>query len=207
MAISLFKKKSHVDNTPVQAVSALEAQVSQQRKRQEHLSTKMNDCVEEARAHLKAGRKTQATAALKRKKMYEQQANSLDATINNLENQILTLQGAQNNVEVVNSMITANQALKKIHKGINADKVDQIREDLEEQQDIANEIQDIISQPSLGMTDDADIEDELNMLDEEVTNEQFDVGSAPISAPVSQATPSVATKSEDDELNELMAGL
>jgi hypothetical protein len=111
---------------------------------------------------------TVAIQALKRKKRYELQLNQIDGTLTTLEYQREALEDANTNTEVFKIMGEANTAIKAIHSGINIDKVQDLKDDIAEQQEIHNEFVNIWSRPILDtMQDDDELLKELEELEQE----------------------------------------
>lgn len=76
-----------------------------------------------------------------------------------LQNQRQALEDAKANTDIFNVMREAGRALKNTHKDLDIDKVEELVDEIKEQQQIANEISQVISDPR-GFGLDAD-EDEL----------------------------------------------
>ncbi|XP_045483093.1 charged multivesicular body protein 4b [Harmonia axyridis] len=119
-----------------------------------------------------AKNKRAAIQALKRKKRYEKQLQQIDGTLTTLELQRGTLEEAVTNTDVIQTMKNAADAIKHAHKHMNVDQVHDIMDDIAEQQDVANEISQAISNP-IGFGEDID-EDELNKELEELEQETLD---------------------------------
>jgi len=137
-----------------------------------------------------------------------------------IETQVMTLEGANVNLEAMNAMKMGASTMKSIHKDMNVDKVDDIMDDIREQMDIANEISDAIAQP-LGGTEVFD-EDELLSELEELEQTSLDEQLLGLESTPAQKLPSVPTKKtpasaapkkvavavdEDDELKSLQASM
>lgn len=69
---------------------------------------------------------TAAKAALRRKKTHEHSLDQTVSQIGTLEQQINAIESANINKETLAAMSDANAAMKHIHKGLTADKVDAI---------------------------------------------------------------------------------
>ncbi|CAG2257661.1 CHMP4 [Mytilus edulis] len=155
-----------------------------------------------------------ALQALKRKKRYEKQLQQIDGTLSTIEFQREALENASTNTEVLNVMGNAAKALKAAHQNMDVDKVHDLMDDVAEQQEIANEISEAISNP-VGFGQDADEDDlmaELEELEqEELDQKLLDVGPMVDNLPAvpSEPVPVAASKSkpqhDDDELKELEA--
>lgn len=117
-----------------------------------------------------------AIQALKRKKRFEKQLAQIDGTLSTLELQREALEGANTNTAVITNMKTAADALKAAHQNMydatrnfcgkcisciffgmilnlyfifyrDVDQVHDMMDDIAEQQDVAREISDAISNP------------------------------------------------------------
>jgi charged multivesicular body protein 4 len=158
--------------------------------------------------------------ALKRKKNLENQLAKCDNTITTLEFQAGTIQDAKSNAQVLKVMDQGTKALGQVHKQLDLDKVDDVRDKMQEQHDLANEISDAISSPlDAGgqYVDEDELEDELNqIMQEDFDMKMIDVPETQdISTPAFN-TPAVPTTSlpavpaaaqEDKELEDMEAWL
>ncbi|OMJ26936.1 Vacuolar-sorting protein SNF7 [Smittium culicis] len=88
-------------------------------------------------------------AALKRKKMLEEQLDKINGSRMTLDTQMMAIESANVNLETMNAMKQGADAMKNIHKNMNIDKVDQTMDEIREQMDLANEVSTAISQPEL----------------------------------------------------------
>ncbi|KAL8589943.1 Charged multivesicular body protein 4C [Nucella lapillus] len=156
--------------------------------------------------------KRAALQALKRKKRYEKQLQQIDGTLSTIEFQREALENASTNTEVLKVMGVAAKALKETHNNLDVDKVHDLMDEVAEQQEIANEIGEAISNP-VGFGQDVDDDEllaELEEMEEEELNRQLldvtpDVLPAVPSAEPSRPEPRVAQKEDDDEMNQLAA--
>ncbi len=161
-----------------------------------------------------------ALQALKRKKRYELQLTQIDGTLTTIEYQREALENASTNTEVLKTMGEAAKAFKSAHLELDIDKVHDLKDDIAEQQYLANEISDIISKP-VGIDaqyDDDDLLKELEELEQETLEEKMleippaaseSLPSVPTSEPTldTKAKPAAATPkktTEEKELDELM---
>jgi charged multivesicular body protein 4A/B len=113
-----------------------------------------------------------ALTALKRKKRYELQLNQIDGTLTTLEYQREALESAKTNAEVLKTMGEAAKAFKNANLGMDIDKVQDLKDDIAEQQELANEISNVISSP-IGLDNQIDEDDLLKEL-EELEQENLD---------------------------------
>lgn len=134
-----------------------------------------------------------------------------------IEFQREALENASTNTEVLNVMGSAAKALKGAHNNMDVDKVHDLMDEVAEQQEIAQEISDAISNP-VGFGQDADEDDLLAELEEleqeELDKRLLDVGPSPVmdelpsvptAEPAAAASTSRRAQEEDDEMNELAA--
>lgn len=154
-----------------------------------------------------------ALQALKRKKRLEKQLQQIDGTLSTIEFQREALENASTNTEVLKVMGVASKALKSAHNNLDVDQVHDLMDDVAEQQEVANEISEAISNP-VGFKEDFDEDDlmaELEELEQEDLDRQLlDIGdtgeelpSVPTSEPA-EARPAKARQvEEDDDMKEL----
>jgi len=213
----MFGKTAEKAPTPQEAIQKLLEIEDLLRKRQDVLEKKIDEELHTAKQNgLK--NKRLALQALKRKKRYEQQLNQIDGTLTTLEYQREALENAQTNTEVLKSMGFAAKAFKSAHLELDVDKVQDLKDDIAEQQELANEISNVISSPiGVDMTDDDELMRELEELEQEnLDSELLNIPSAhsdalpsvPTTVPTAaKAKPSAATKTaaaEEADLKELL---
>jgi len=142
-------------------------------KKQDFLEKKITEEVTTARKNAKTNKRA-ALQALKRKKRYDNQLQQIDGTLSTIEMQREALEGANTNTAVLTTMNDAAKALKRANNELDVDKVHDMMDDIAEQQDVAKEISDAISNPvAFGQEFDEDeLEAELDMLGEELELEE-----------------------------------
>jgi len=167
--------------TPQEAIQKLRETEEMLIKKQEFLEKKINQELATAKKH---GTKNKRLAlhALKRKKQYEKQLGQIDGTLSTIEFQREALENASTNTEVLSVMGQAAKALKSAHNHMDVDKVHDLMDDIAEQQQVADEISQAISNP-IGFGQDVD-EDELmaeleNLEQEELDEKMLAVGPTP----------------------------
>lgn len=198
--------------TPQEAIQRLRETEEMLQKKSEFLEKKIDTEISTARKHGTKNKRA-ALQALKRKKRYEKQLAQIDGTLSTIEFQLETLENASTNTEVLRVMGEAAKALKQAHKNMDVDDVHNLMDDVAEQQEIANEISDAISNP-VGFGQDVD-DDELMAELEDLEQEELDKQLLEVShGPTADELPSVPTaepaaaskgkqKAEDDDLREL----
>jgi len=209
----MFGKKGDKAPTPQEAIQRLRETEEMLQKKSDFLEKKIEQELATAR---KNGTKNKRVAlqALKRKKRYEKQLQQIDGTLSTIEFQREALENASTNTEVLRVMGDAAKALKAAHKNMNVDDIHNLMDDVAEQQEIANEISDAISNPvGFGQdVDDDDLMKELEDLEQESLEEKLlDVGPIADKLPsVPAAQPAAAARAkpaaaDDDEMRELEA--
>ncbi|XP_059228952.1 charged multivesicular body protein 4a isoform X4 [Mustela nigripes] len=156
--------------TPEEAIQKLKDTEKILIKKQEFLEQRIQQELQMAKKH-GIKNKRAALQALRRKKRLEQQLAQTDGTLSTLEFQREAIENATTNAEVVRTMELAAQGMKKAYQDMDIDKVDELMADITEQQEVAQQISDAISQP-VGFGDVVD-EDELLEELEELEQEEL----------------------------------
>jgi len=135
-----------------------------------------------------------AKAALRRKKLHERTLEQTSAQIAQIEQQIYSIEAANINQETLNAMKNAGAAMKQIHGNLTIDKVDQTMDELREQHALGEEIASAITNAPLGEPiDEADLEEELEGLEQEAMDERMlKTGPTPVTGEVNRL-PAVST--------------
>lgn len=208
----LFGRSGDKAPTPQEAIQRLTETEEMLQKKSDFLEKKIETEIATARKHGTKNKRA-ALMALKRKKRYEKQLQQIDGTLSTIEFQREALQNASTNTEVLRVMGDAAGALRRAHQNMNVDDVHNLMDDVAEQQEIANEISDAISNP-VGFQQDVDEDDLLAELEEleqqDLEEKLLDVGPSVELPSVPSALPSEpsrakATTVDDDEMRELEA--
>ena len=177
-----------------------------------------------AKEKSKRGDKKGAMFELKRKKMFEKQVESMFGKRVNLETQIMALQNAAANKEVLQAMKVGQQAIAANVNDKVVDEVADVMDAINDNVALIDEVDQALSQPVGLQMDEDEIMKELDDLEEEeATREHMDDDIVvPTKSPVKgekvkpaqedfAAAPKgkvqVKASKEDDELAELEAGL
>ncbi|KAM0524050.1 hypothetical protein ACHAPE_001305 [Trichoderma viride] len=203
------KKKDSAKN----AILGLRAQLDMLQKREKHIMNQIEEQNQIARKNVNTN-KTVAKAALRRKKTQEGTLDKTIAQIATLEAQINSIESANINRETLAVMEKSSDAIKAIHQGLTPEKVDEIMDKIHEQNALSDEIVNAITQNPIGeQFDDAELEDELDQMQQENLDEQMlNTGQVPVADAVHKMpTPShaepISSKKvavEDDEEAELL---
>ncbi|KAK7600944.1 hypothetical protein V9T40_008385 [Parthenolecanium corni] len=205
-------KKEEKGPTTAEAIMNLRDTENMLIKKQEFLEKKIEQEVATARANGTKNKRA-AIQALKRKKRYEKQLQQIDGTLATIEMQREALEGANTNTSVLQAMKAAADSLKKAHQNMDIDKVHDMMDEIGEQQDVAREISEAISNPvAFGSEiDDEDLEKELEELEQEKLDEELlkagPSAAADLPVPVEAAAdkvkgkkiPTKVRKEEDDQ--------
>ena len=185
-------------------------------KRQQLIERKIAAQLEEAKTRAANNDKRGALLVLKRKKLLEQELESLMNSHMTLEQQILSLESAQTSQLAVQALQQGIAAQKRMGNQVNIDQVDQLMEDMQEQQELQSEIAQVLSQGAR-ITDDAALLEELEELQTQELEKKLpatsskaavSIPSIPSTAPVvTVSAPPVLSRDEEDELAALQAGL
>ncbi|XP_015586240.1 charged multivesicular body protein 4c [Cephus cinctus] len=209
-------KKEAAAPSTAEAIQKLRETEDMLIKKQDFLESKIELEIQVAR---KNGTKNKRAAiqALKRKKRYEKQLQQIDGTLSTIEMQREALESANTNTAVLTTMKSAADALKSAHQHMDVDQVHDMMDDIAEQQDVAKEISDAISNPvAFGQdVDEDELERELEELEqEELDKELLGVGTGEnlpaVPATAEPVAPAKArskpkAKEEDEDLKELEA--
>ena len=171
---NLFGNKKEEPASASESIQKLHNTESLILKKQEYLEEKVSEELEIAKKNASTNKKA-AIEALKKKKRYEQQLEQFHGTLTSIETQREALENANTNAAVLESMKTASNTLKKLHKDMDVDKVQDIMDDINEQQEIANEFFNIISTGIVlpNAVDEDELALELEELEQEKLNEKL----------------------------------
>lgn len=159
-------------------------------KKQEFLEKKIEAEIRVARTNATKNKRV-ALVALKKKKRLEKQLQQIDGTLTTIEMQREALEGANTNTAVLHTMGEAAKALKAAHKDMDVDQVHDMMDDIAEQQDVAREISEAITNP-VAFGQDID-EDELEKELEELEQEDLDRELLEVGGPAAEDLPSPPT--------------
>ncbi|TLS27084.1 hypothetical protein PpBr36_04574 [Pyricularia pennisetigena] len=198
-------------DTPKNAILGLRSQLDMLQKREKHLQNQISEQDAIARKNISTN-KNAAKAALKRKKTHEHSLDQTLSQIGTLEQQINAIESANINMETLEAMKKAGKAMEDIHGKLTVEKVDETMDKLREQNALSEEIVNAITNNQLGneAIDDADLEDELEAMQQEQLDENM-LKTGPVSDAIHRLPAAVNTEikgkatavEEDDEEAEL----
>jgi len=173
--MSYFGGRRDPKQSTREAIVTLRQQLQMLEKKEDHLQKKIDDELKQAKTNA-VGNKKVATAALRRKKAFEQELDRLSGTRLQLEMQVNTLESANFNQETMAAMKQGANALKAIHGNMKPETVETTMQAIAEQRELANEIADAISDPmNSGIDlDEDELKDELAELEEGELNKRLE---------------------------------
>jgi len=140
-------------------------------KREAHLQKLIDKCTVDAKKEAKKKNKRGAMYHLKKKKMYEKELDGIFGKKANLDMQIMTLEGAATNREVLSAMQVGAKTLKATIKDSDMDEIDDVVDDIAEATQIADELSNAMSQPMGTQMDEDDLLADLAELEEEIDDD------------------------------------
>jgi len=162
-------------------LAKLQETIEMLEKRQALLERKVADEHNRAKEFTKQKNKKAALMCLKRKKLYEQQVETLANNTLRIQDQIITLEGAKATTETVKAMREGAATMKHMQNQMSISSVDDVMDEIQEQTDNMKQIQDALSAPvgALADLDEDDLDAELAELeDEDLMLEEGPVGVA-----------------------------
>jgi len=149
--------------------------------------------------------------AMKRKKLYEQEAEKIQNVKFTLETQVMNLESASQNAQTYKALQQGTKTMQKIRTEVGIEKVDDVMDQIREEMELAQEVNQAISQPvDAIMMDEDELLDELNALETADLEAELlkPISSAPLSLPAAPASKLPALKQkEQDDLRALEAEL
>jgi charged multivesicular body protein 4 len=159
--------KKQTKRKTTESINVIREAITKLEKRENFLQKKIDILTKKVQAKVKKKNKKGALVCLKTKKMLEKQVETIMGKKLNLETQIMALEEAVMNVEVVDAMREGGTALNKQINHINIEDVDEMRDDFAEAQDRNEEINTALADPMGGIDlDDDDLLAELNELED-----------------------------------------
>ena len=139
----LFGKKKEAKKEqpkPQDAIKNINEQIENIDAREKLLEKKMHTLTQEALKLNKEKNKRGAVLALKKKKMIEGEYNKISGMKLMLEQQKVQIEATINDVEIFTALKEGNDAIRNIGRQVNIENFEDLREDLQEQHENAEEI-------------------------------------------------------------------
>ena len=126
---------------------------------------------EKAKESLKNKNKDRARLNLRQANMYKEQIKSADSQLEMIENQISQIETAQSQRDAIQVLKQGNEALKKLQSEVNAEKFQEVADDLEELKNQQDEIAEFFKNRGI-QENDEELDNEINKLLESVQKEE-----------------------------------
>ena len=127
---------------------------------------------DKAKEYLKNGDKDRAKIFLKMSKMYQQQISSAEGQLKTIEEQVALIETTLNQKEIMDVLTQGNKVLAELHKEVNVEKFEQIKEDMDEMQQTQDEINEFFQQHNTNINElDNDIQKEIDSINEALKKE------------------------------------
>ena len=126
---------------------------------------------ERAKEALKNKNKDRARLNLRQAKMYQEQIKTADGQLEMIENQISQIETAQSQRDAMTVLKQGNEVLKKLQSEVNAEKFQEIADDMDELKEQQNEITEFFKNRGIE-EDDEELDNELDKLLDSVQKEQ-----------------------------------
>lgn len=200
------------DSAAKNAIVTLRSTLEILRKRESHLLGLITEAENVARKNINTN-KNVAREALKRKKRNEQALEQTHGQIAVLEQQINAIENANFNRETVLAAKLGNKTLKHMTSEFTREDIAKLQDEMEEQDALGEELQTMLKEIINlgGKVDDADLELELEGLQQEMVNKQMlDAGKVPesdvlqdLSIAADKLNLETAVEDEDEEIEKL----
>jgi charged multivesicular body protein 7 len=158
------------------AIASLKELMEDLTRQTEALSRRIDELNIAAQDAVRRKNRVSALAALKSKKLAENNLTMRYATLNQLEDVATKIQQASDNVQLVRVMESSTGALRSLNKQVGgADRVDAVLDNLREQMGQVDEVGNVITEAGLGTAtvDEGEVDDEFEaMLAEERKKEE-----------------------------------
>ena len=146
-----------------------------------------------------------ALFAMKRKKLYEQEVDKIQNVKFTLETQVMNLESASQNAQTYKALQQGTKTMQKIRTDVGIEQVDDVMDQIKEEMELAQEINQAISQPvDPLMMDEDELFAELNALETADLEAELLKPPAsavsPLSMPAAPASklPALQQKEQDD---------
>jgi len=197
----LFGRKKK--ENPQDTIARLRESLETLDKREQFLDKKIQQQLAEAKRYNAAGNKRMAVAALKRKKMLMDQQQKIAGAREKIEIQMNAIESAKMDMEIIDSLQVGTKTMAEMHRGMTAEKVDKVMDDMQDQMAVSQEISDALGQQVGDVIDEDELLEELDELEEEDITDQV----AELPAPGRAKAKARAAPSEEEDLAELEAAL
>jgi len=194
------EKKQVQASDPTASITKINEQINNIDKKEQVLNVKIKGLLQDALNHKKTNNTKAALFDLRKKKLYEQELVKIDGMKFMLEQQKLALEQASQDADVFGTLKEADQAVKQASKGVSVEAFEDLKDAMDEQQNLRNEISEFFGNQA-GL-DDPDLQQELADLENQNAEEElkkFDQ----IAVPQNKASISAPKSNYSDNSKEL----
>ena len=184
----------------LKSMETLRSTIDDISKRTTLLQTRCATELQQALQRKKQGDKAGALSCMKRKKMYETEIAKLEQSQLNIEQQLFAIESASMNKNIFESLQQGNATLTQVHGKVSIETVEKLKDDMEEQDELLQEINETISQPVglLATLDEGELLEELD----ELEAKEYETGLLETDAPAQQL-PQQRQQPAEDELENM----
>lgn len=156
---------------------------------------------------------TGAVALLKKRKLYQAEQQKISNIKMTLETQAIHLESAASSADAFHAMSAGNKTMKLIRQDIGVDKVDDMMVDIQEEMQMAEEVNNAMGQaidPLMGAMDDDELMRELEEEDRTSLATQFDyaeTGKKTFNMPTQKVPSSGLSRKDEEDYRRLQAEL
>lgn len=181
----------------IETLANLKETLAMLEKRESLLWRKAQEELGKAKQYTAEKNKRAALQCLKKKKMYETQADQIANNQLRVHDQVMLLEGSQATAQTVQALRSGAHAMKEVQKMTNIDNVEQVMDEINEHTDNMRAVNDALAEP-FGISadfDEAELDAELNELEALELDQALLQPVAPAMPAMPHAMPSMAMPS------------
>lgn len=132
---------------------------------------------EKAKDYLKDNERERAKLCLNKRKMYRSHADGANGQLNMLEEQLAMIESTKNQADIAKTLEQGNKILKQLQDEVNIERMEAIKDDMDELKDKHNELTDFFKNHGIDIIEeDEDLDKEIELLqlqDSKKLDQQF----------------------------------
>lgn len=134
------------------------------------LDTIINELKEKAKEKIKKGNKESAKRLLSKRKKYLGQIKLVKDAVSILDNQKMLIENSIIKKDIVNTIKIGNSLIKDISKDLNANEIQEIKDDMEKLKDDEEEINELLH---MNPEETEELDNEVNQIEAEIINDEL----------------------------------
>lgn len=134
------------------------------------LDTIINELKQKAKEKIKKGNKESAKRLLSKRKKYLGQIKLVKDAVSILDNQKMLIENSLIKKDIVNTIKIGNSLIKNISKDLNANEIEEIKDDMEKLKDDEEEINEILQ---MNPEEIEELDNEVNQIEAEIINDEL----------------------------------